>query len=99
MLTSRELDSIRRRAFTGKLVMEGETASSASLSRTTPAPETEASRKAARKAASVEKASKWKDTLAAQRVLKEQSRARREEEAEAARRVLDKEVRASLGVV
>ena len=66
LLSSREIDSIRRRAHTGMLVMDASTSGSAITATMTPA-EAEAAKKAARKAGSLEKSSKWKDTLAALR--------------------------------
>jgi hypothetical protein len=78
VVSARELSSIKARALTGKLVMD------ASVS--------EAARKAERKALSTEKAGQWKDTLSALRLGKERARAVREEQAEAARVAIDKEV-------
>lgn len=85
VISSHELDSIRRRAMTGKLVLGSEAS----------AMEAEASKTALRRAASVDKSSKWKDTLLAQRLAKEDARRKREEDMEAARQAIDKEVRTS----
>lgn len=78
-----ELHSIRTRALTGRLVLGGDTL----------AAEPDSAKKAARKAASLEKSGKWKDTLVAQRQAKEDARRTREEDLEAARLIIDKEVR------
>lgn len=82
VITAHELNSIRTRALTGKLVLGGDTG----------AGEAEAAKKASRTAASRDKAGKWKDTLVAQRLAKEEARRKREEDLEAARVVVDKEV-------
>ena len=81
MLSSHDLAAIKRRAFTGKLVIGGDPAVA----------EAATTRRMTRKKASDARASKWGDTLMAQRAKKAQDRVKREEAAEAARVVLDKE--------
>lgn len=83
VLKASELEALKRRTLTGKMVLGGDSTSA----------ESDALRRTERKAASLEKSAKWGDTLLAQRQAKEDARRKREEDLEAARLVIDKEVR------
>ena len=81
VISTSELEAIRRRAFIGKLVVNAETQALSS----------EADRRKRLKELSNARSKRWPNTLAAQRRAKANARALREEQEEAARRVLDQQ--------